>query len=93
MPLDFSCAVDGASGRFAEDGSEFIFEAPGWTGLIADLLGGWEPGAVSGVSDAVPDGEPRNLGPFALAYLETLVRCADERASKAPSVKREIEAA
>ena len=91
MPLDFSCAVDGASGHFSEDGLEFIFEAPGWTGLVADLLGAWEPDAVPGVSGAVPDGEPRNLGPFALAYLETLVRCADERASKSPSAKREIE--
>ena len=91
MPLDFSCAVDGASGRFSEDGSEFTFEAPGWTGLVADLLGAWEPGAVPGISGAVPEGEPRNLGPFGLAYLETLVRCADERASMAPSAKREIE--
>ena len=93
MPLDFACAVDGASGRFSEDGSEFTFDAPGWTGLVADLLGAWEPDAVSGVSGAVPVGEPRSLGPFALAYLETLVRCADERASKTPSVKQEIKAA
>lgn len=91
MPLDFSCAVDGASGRFSEDGLEFVFEAPGWTGLVADLLGGWERDAEEGISGAVPDGEPRNLGPFALAYLETLVRCADERASKTPSAKREID--
>ena len=91
MPLDFECAVDGASGRFSEDGSEFIFEAPGWTGLVADLLGTWEPdGQPPGVSGAVPRSEPRNLGPFALAYLETLVRCADARASKAPRVKQEI---
>ena len=90
MPLDFSCAVDGASGYFSEDRSEFVFEAPGWTGLVADLLGAWEPDAEQGVSGAVPDGEPRNLGPFALAYLETLVRCADERASKTPSAKRDI---
>ena len=91
MRLDFACAVDGASGRFSEDGPEFIFEAPGWTGLVADLLGGWESDAVPGVSGAVPDGEPRNLGPFALAYLETLVRCADERASKAPSARTGID--
>ena len=90
MPLDLSCAVDGASGCFSEDGLEFIFEAPGWTGLVADLLGGRDPDAMPGVSGAVPDGEPRNLGPFALAYLETLVRCADERASRTPSAKREV---
>ena len=90
MPLDFECAVDGASGYFSEDGSEFIFEAPGWTGLVNDLLGGWEYDAAQGVSGAVPDDEPRNLGPFGLAYLEALVRCADAQASKNPSVKRDI---
>ncbi len=91
MSLDFECAVDGASGHFSKDGSEFIFEAPGWTGLVNDLLGGWESDSAQGVNDAVPDGEPRSLGPFALAYLETLVRCADERASKEPSVKKLID--
>ena len=91
MPLDFSCAVDGASGRFSTDELEFTFEAPGWTGLIADLLGSWEHDATPGVSGAVPESEPRSLGPFTLAYLETLVRCADERASKSPSAKQEIE--
>ncbi len=90
MPLDFACGVDGASGRFSEDGSEFLFEAPGWTGLVGDLLGAWESDAVPGVSGAVPAAEPRNLGPFALAYLETLVRCADERASKAPGARTGI---
>ena len=92
MPLDLKCAVDGASGRFSEDGSEFIFEAPGWTGLVADLLGAWNSDSVPGINGAVPDDEPRNLGPFALAYLEMLVRCADERASKAPSFKHGITA-
>ena len=90
-PLDFACAVDGAAGRFSEDGLEFIFEAPGWTGLVADLLGAWESDAEPGVSGAVPDGEPRNLGPFVLAYLETLVRCADERSSRAPSARTEMD--
>lgn len=84
MPLDFACAVDGASGFFSEDGQAFIFEAPGWTGLIADLLGAWEYDAVPGINGAVSDHEPHNLGAFALAYLETLVRCADEQASKTP---------
>ena len=91
MPLDFECAFDGASGRFSQDGSEFIFETPGWTGLVNDLLGGWESNSVRGVNGAVPDSEPCSLGPFALAYLETLVRCADERASQNPSVKKVID--
>ena len=29
--------------------------------------------------------EPAHLGPFALAYLETLLRCADGRGSENPS--------
>ena len=90
MPLDFACGVDGASGRFSEDGSKFFFEAPGWTGLVSDLLGAWEPKVLQSDSGAVPDGEGRSLGPFKLAYLETLVRCADERASAAPSARTAI---
>ena len=82
MALDFACAVDGASGHFSENGETFFFKAPGWTGLVADLLGGWEPKAEPRTSHAVPSGEPTALGPFALAYLEALVRCADERASR-----------
>lgn len=91
MPLDFACAVDGASGCFSENGLEFIFEAPGWTGLVSDLLGAWEPGAVPSVNGAILGDEPHNLGPFALACLETLVRCADERASKTPTNWKGIE--
>ena len=90
MKLDFACAVDGASGYFTDDGQEFIFSAPGWTGLVSDLLGPWEPNTDLGINGAVPAGEPLGLGPFALAYLETLVRCADERASKTPSTRTEL---
>lgn len=39
-PLDFAAAQDGASGEFSEDGSTFVMKAPGWTGLVADLLSG-----------------------------------------------------
>ena len=90
MPLDFACAVDGASGCFSEDGREFTFNAPGWTGLVSDLLGAWECDAVSSINGAVSDDEPHDLGPFALSYLETLVRCADERASKTPSASKGV---
>lgn len=77
-PLDFSIAKDGAEGRW--EGDEFVMTCPGWTGLVADLLGPWRPEERND-SGAVPEDEPRHLGPFALAYLEALVRIADRRAS------------
>src|SRR5690606_41656505 len=40
-PLDFSIAKDGAEGRW--EGDEFVMTGPGWTGLVADLLGPWRP--------------------------------------------------
>lgn len=79
-PLDFSIAKDGAAGRW--EGDEFVMTGPGWTGLVADLLGQWRREEKS-ESGAVPEDEPRHLGPFALAYLEALVRIADWRASAA----------
>lgn len=81
-PLDFSIAKDGADGRW--DGDEFVLTGHGWTGLVADLLGPWRPEEKCDVG-VVPEGEPRHLGPFALAYLEALVRIADWRASAHPS--------
>jgi len=86
LPLDFSCAADGAHGKFCEDGSAFEYESPGWTALIADVLGGWEGRPEKPTLLALRDAsEPSYLGPFTLAYLETLVRCADMRASQHPS--------
>jgi CRISPR-associated endonuclease/helicase Cas3 len=81
-PLDFSIAKDGAEGRW--EGNEFVLTGYGWTGLVADLLGPWRPEEKSDVG-VVPETEPRRLGPFALAYLEALVRVADRRASENPS--------
>ena len=82
--LDFEAANDGASGEFEAD-STFIFKAPGWSGLVADLLGGWEKNAPKRTCGAVVENEPHSLGPFALAYFETLLRAADGRASAQPS--------
>ena len=82
-PLDFSIAKDGAEGRW--EGNEFVLTGHGWTGLVADLLGPWRPEEKSDAG-VVADKEPRRLGPFALAYLEALVRIADWRASERPSV-------
>ena len=81
--MDFTCAFDGTAGEFTPDGLGFIPTTHEWTGLIADLLGDWQkrskelPPPLALRSAA----EPRWLGPFTLAYLETLVRAADARAS------------
>ncbi|MCL6105809.1 MAG: CRISPR-associated helicase Cas3' [Actinobacteria bacterium] len=81
-PLDFSVAKDGADGQWQNN--HFILTGFGWTGLVADLLGPWRPEDKTEVG-VVPEGEPRRLGPFVLAYLEALVRVADWRASENPS--------
>lgn len=81
-PMDFSIAKDGASGEW--NGNEFLLTDHGWTGLVADLLGPWNPTDETSAG-VVPNGEPRRLGPFALAYLEALVCIADWRASSHPS--------
>ena len=80
--MDFSVAKDGASGEWY--GNEFLLTDHGWTGLIADLLGAWNP-TDNTSAGVVPDDEPRQLGPFAMAYLEALVCIADWRASGHPS--------
>ena len=81
-PLDFSVSKDGAEGQWENGG--FILTGAGWTGLVSDLLGPWRADDASH-SAVVPDGEPKRLGPFVLAYLEALVRAADWRASGNPS--------
>ena len=82
--LDFSVAFDGADGEWTDDG--FAIAGPGWTGIVADLLGPWRGEADAACTGAVPKDEPRALGPFALAWLEALVRVADWRASGRPSL-------
>jgi CRISPR-associated endonuclease/helicase Cas3 len=82
--LDFAPASDGADGTFSEDANgELVFKptAPGWSALVADLLGGWEADAPQVTARAVPENEPHSLNPFHLAFLETLLRAADCRIS------------
>lgn len=91
LPLDFSCGADGAEGEFSADGTAFLYASPGWTGLVADLLGGWQQRPEQPTLLAIRDaGEPAYLGPFTLAYLETVIRCADMRASQNPSRGRDV---
>ena len=82
MPMAFECASDGTSGSFSEDGRGFTSDSPGWTSLVADLLGGdqqrgdaWEPLAIRPT-------DVHELGPFCLAYLEALITAADVAGSK-----------
>jgi CRISPR-associated endonuclease/helicase Cas3 len=84
-PLAFEIAADGAAGEWMEGG--FRISAPGWTGLVAELLG---PARLSDPEHrgALDENEPRCLGPFRLAYLEALVRVADWRASRTPTAAR-----
>jgi CRISPR-associated endonuclease/helicase Cas3 len=84
-PMDFSIALDGADGDWTDNG--FALNGPGWTALVADLLGPWRGEADGAWTGAVPKDEPRALGPFALAWLEALVRVADWRASERPSLR------
>jgi CRISPR-associated endonuclease/helicase Cas3 len=82
--LDFSPTSDGANGTFSENANgELVFTPaePGWTALVADLLGGWEADAPQAAAGAVPANEPHSLKPFHFAFLETLLRAADCRVS------------
>ena len=80
--LAFEIAADGADGEWIDGG--FRIDAPGWSGIVAELLGPPRPGESAHRGALGPD-EPQGLGPFKLAYLEALVRIADWRASDAPS--------
>jgi CRISPR-associated endonuclease/helicase Cas3 len=91
-PMDFSCAAVGTRGTFSEDGLIFTAASPAWTGLVADLLGGWEKRSTEAPSPLAlrRAAEPRLLGPFKLAYLESLICAADIHASKNPSDLRHV---
>jgi CRISPR-associated endonuclease/helicase Cas3 len=92
LPMDFSCAAVGTGGEFSDDGLTFTPTSPGWTGLVADLLGGWEkrPSKAPPPLTLREASEPRLLGPFMLAYFESLMCAADIHASKNPSDLRHV---
>ncbi|MBI4663599.1 MAG: DEAD/DEAH box helicase [Verrucomicrobia bacterium] len=92
LPMEFSCAAVGTGGEFSEDGLTFIPASPGWTGLVSDILGGWEkrPREASPPLTLRDAAEPRLLGPFKLAYLESLICAADIHASQEPSDLRHV---
>ena len=82
-PLHFEAKRLGAHGEWSSDGTQFHWLAPSWAEMVAELLGPVEP-ATSVAINAIPVGEPRSIGPMALAYLEAILRTADARASRMP---------
>lgn len=81
--VTFDCKSVGATGLWNESDTEFRLKSPSWIQVVSELLGPIESGGQV-AADAVPDTEPRTLGPFLLAYLEALLRAADMRASRSP---------
>lgn len=88
--LHFEAKHLGAHGTWDERGAVFEVMSPSWTEMIADLLGpavlGTKP-----IGNAIPPGEPQNLGPLALAFYEAILVAADIRASKRPGKAKEVQ--
>lgn len=74
IKLDISPGMFGGNGKWSGE-DEFDLVAPAWVEVIADLVGSGQP------CGAIQDDEPKGLGPFRLAMLETLIRAADAEAS------------
>jgi len=81
--LSLACRGFGASGAWGQDDESFRLLSPSWVGMIAELLGP-ETKSDAAPVDAIPESEPRHLGPFRLAFLEALMVAADIRASRRP---------
>jgi len=87
--LRFEARHLGAHGTWSEDGREFLATSPSWTEVIAELLGPAELGEKPD-GNAIPANEPQNLGPFALAYYESILVAADIRASRQPGKAKQV---
>lgn len=85
ISLDLAPRLFATPGFWLDD-STFRVTMPSWTSVVSELLGGGPEG--DNANDAIPEGEPRDLGPFALAFLEMLVIVADHRASRTPGKGR-----
>ena len=88
VTLSFDAKHLGAHGEWDESEATFSLTAPSWTEVLAGLVGTGAPDS-SLQGDAIPEHEARNLGPFALAYLEAILVSADIRASKRPGKAKE----
>jgi CRISPR-associated endonuclease/helicase Cas3 len=80
--LDFEPKLVGSPGTWDANEATVTVAAPSWTAVVTELLGTGH--LEQPVREAIPEGEPHSLGPFALAYLESLLRVADSRASNSP---------
>lgn len=82
-PCALDLSVKDFAGRGALDWTARCYkpERPSWNAIVDELLGPpWRGDPVTQL--AVPSNEPRQLGPFQLAYLEAVFRAADARASR-----------
>lgn len=80
LPLHISKI--GSSGRWLTE-EQFVPEEFSWVAMMHELTGS-EAISIPAANEVIPLSEPRNLGPFTLAYLEALLRAADVRASRCP---------
>jgi len=80
--LDLSPKYFGLPGKWLDDG-DYESCMPSWISVVSEILGKSHPGDVD-ILGSIPDGETKNIGPFALAFLESLVIAADRRASSKP---------
>lgn len=88
--LHFDAKHLGAHGTWNESGTAFEATSPSWTEVVADLLGPAVPSA-NPSGGAIPQGEPQNFGPFALAFYEAILVAADIRASRQPGKSKQVQ--
>lgn len=81
--FDLRLSTFGAIGQWNDDENAFELEEPSWIQMMAELLGSKYPFDPN-IHIAIGENEPRQLGPFRLAFLEALIRAADVKASREP---------
>lgn len=84
IALDLSPKYFGLPGKWLDNG-DYESYMPSWISVVSEILGKSLPipNEVDN-SGSISEGEPKNIGPFALAFLESLVIASDRRASSKP---------